>query len=726
MKLPSFVRRFKGKSTKKNYTFAILIGKENIGAGVWAGHRAEVEIVGSSSQSYDGGWDEAITAADMALANACSKLPEGKAIENVVFGLPPEYVDGDRIASQYLGELKRLCRELSLSAVGFVVIPEALAYYLARDEGTPPTVLLVSVEDETLSVTLFKVGNCVGTIVVPSTDSISADLEKALDGFAHVEVFPSRIILYGQEAILDRAREELLEHPWQSKPKFLHFPKIETVDRTEIIQAVISAGASELAKQAIPGRISSLAPSDEDELPLPSQEKKSTALETAIPASTSTQFGFVKEKDIALEDQTRTHETVTDAEKSGKADSTKPRFKMRIPHLTLPPMVRWRLPSYGFRLFLILGIFVVVLFGGIGLSLYWTIPAATLRLLVDAQILKRDFDVKLDTGATGSNESENKISASIVDAEVSSQKTAATSGKKIVGDPATGEVTVYNKTTNEKIFPKGTILTGPKNLQFTLTNEILVASVSDVIVGTPGKAKAKVTAVIIGSDSNLPASSDFTFKDLPVNLYAGRNEVAFTGGNSREVQVVSKTDQENIAKELINNLDKEIKDKLAAKLEAGKQLLPESIQTVVVKKAFSQEIGAEASQFEVQLSLKASGTAYKKDDLEALVRQNLASSVPANFILEANTPDIEVSDARVARDGSVTFTASVKAKLLPIITKDELKKQIVGKNLGDVEKILRASAGVVGYEVVFTQELPFVRRVMPNLAKNLQVEVHPR
>ena len=71
-------------------------------------------------------------------------------------------------------------------------------------------------------------------------------------------------------------------------------------------------------------------------------------------------------------------------------------------------------------------------------------------------------------------------------------------GKKKIGDPSKGTVTLYNKTTTARSLKKGTILTA-KSLQFTLDTDTSVASASESIGSiTFGKISTAVTAVDIG------------------------------------------------------------------------------------------------------------------------------------------------------------------------------------------------------------------------------------
>jgi len=87
--------------------------------------------------------------------------------EKVVFGLPAGWVEsGQRIKSEYEDSIKKICDELSLKPVGFVVLTEALAYYRKSEEGGPIDAIIVGVGEETLNLSLFVKGEFKGEFSV--------------------------------------------------------------------------------------------------------------------------------------------------------------------------------------------------------------------------------------------------------------------------------------------------------------------------------------------------------------------------------------------------------------------------------------------------------------------------------------------------------------------------------------------------------------------------------
>jgi len=76
----------------------------------------------------------------------------------------------------------------------------------------------------------------------------------------------------------------------------------------------------------------------------------------------------------------------------------------------------------------------------------------------------------------GNDEEMLTLSGQTISVELSTSKSQTATGIKLVGDPAVGKVTIYNRTSQSKVLPQGTILTGPDDLEFTLDEEVTVAS----------------------------------------------------------------------------------------------------------------------------------------------------------------------------------------------------------------------------------------------------------
>ncbi len=769
MQLPSILTKLTKGNKPKEYMFALLLSADHVGAALWVLKNETVDIIGKATVPYRGEWDEIVAAADRALSDAAESVPNDIRVDRVVFGLPHDYVENEKIKKEHLDGLKRLSQELSLAPAGFVVIPEAIAFFLGREEGSQPTVILVGVEKASIIVSLFKVGKLEGVVTVPRTDTITKDLEEALNAFPEVEVMPSKILLYDGEKTLTRLKEELLNHPWHAKASFLHFPKIDILPQDVTLKAVAVAGASEFNSnhalgsivdeaagtvEPLPQKKTVDSPGEDNQTKKPDTEEKEEEKESPPESSLSPElldkdtevekekekeedagfvdassFGFTQNAD-SLSQETPLDETsearphmevvVTDAEPARASKIRLP--KIPLPHITLPS-----LPGFGRpKVFFLLLIFGMFLLGGIGISAYWTFPTATVTVLVDPHAVSKELELTVDPNAQLVSTDEQSIPGKTVAVDVEGTKKTVASGKKKVGDPARGEVTVYNKTASEKTFPKGAVLAGPKDLQFTLDQSVSVASISDVIVGTPGREVAKVTSINIGSENNLPGGSDFSFKDFSLSQYAARNERSLSGGSSRDVQAVAKTDQDQLLSSLTEDLLSQAKTQMNQKLGNGDHLIDQSISEKITEKTFSSNTGEEAGDVSLTATLTAKATAYRGGDMIELAKAKISDSIPPSYNVSDKDIDLRITKAQVGSDGKVRLTANISLRLLPQIDLSAIRKTLIGKGQAEVEQYLKGISGVVGFEVVYTKKLPYQPNTLPHVLKNLTVSVQSR
>ena len=94
-----------------------------------------------------------------------------------------------------------------------------------------------TVRDQTLAEHSFNVA----MISIELAEILIDDLTEGLVRLKPTETLPSRFILYdGKEGELEEARQSLLKFNWDDfeKFKFLHTPKIETVNPDKKIEAV--------------------------------------------------------------------------------------------------------------------------------------------------------------------------------------------------------------------------------------------------------------------------------------------------------------------------------------------------------------------------------------------------------------------------------------------------------------------------------------------------------
>lgn len=757
MQLLGFLKHQSKKKPEAEPLFALVIFQDSIQAAVWKTSGNTVDIISKARVSYQGEWEDIIEAADQALSDCTQTIVNGESINKVIFGLSAQHVEGEKIAPEYLTGLKKLCSELSLNPSGFVVIPEAVAYLLERKEQVPPTAILVGVEKTSLTVTIVKAGKVLGSMDVPCSDDPALDLEEAFKSFRHIEILPSKIFLYDGEKTIKSLQQKLLDYPWEKNRAFLHVPKISILENYFALEAVILAGAEELlidttAKLVIDEKSGRKEPLPEiDEIPKQQAQddekeklarkaisSKETISEKEI--SDASEFGFVRDKDIAEIEHERQEiqpkdkkrpkmeVVVTEEVEPFSAQEKSSLLKKRIPHVPLPAFELNFLTDWLRYKKLILAIFFFIFFltGGMAVSLYWAYPKATVTLLVDPKPMSKQMRVVFASGDGQDNQAKAHMPAQLVEVEVDGSKTIPTTGKKTTGTRAKGEVTIYNKTTKEKTFSKGSVLIGPKNLSFTLDKDVTVASISDVIVGTPGKAIAPVTASKIGSESNLPAGSDFSFKDFPVTSYAARNEKAFTGGTSREITVVDEKDQDEVLNGLLKELKEKGRNELQKKLKDGYTLVEGSVEANVIEKSFSHKIGEETEELTLTAKIGIKGVSYKQEDLINGVRKQFNEVVPENYSFSEKQIETKIVKIYPAEENTVEADVEVIMNLMPSIDTEAIRELLAGKTFKEAEGLLSETKGIVGYEVKFTRKLPLKQQRFPFLSSNIDIKVAPR
>jgi len=436
-----------------------------------------------------------------------------------------------------------------------------------------------------------------------------------------------------------------------------------------------------------------------DELPDTATRDELSNVELVTPES----LGFRREdvlesKSVERQKGTENHASV----KSGKMPISLP-IKLSLPHISfdklpnirelfsrLPPMRRGGAP-------IIIGVVVLLI---ILASLYYTLPRATVTVLVASQSVDESTSLTVDPAATVADASSKIIPGRTQEQSVSGEKTIAVSGKKNVGDPAKGTVTIYNKVTSGRTFPKGTVLT-TGGVAFTLDSDVSVASASESIGSiTFGKANASVTARDIGPNGNVSASSEFSFSTVSSSQVSARNETAFTGGTSKQVTVVSRADQDGLVKALTDELVGQAKERLLS-VAGGERLIDTTIKTEVSEKVFDAELDEEASQLHGKVTVKVTGISIADSDINAALAPLVEEKIPSGYQIAPEQTKVDVSQVSVKKDGTITLNAKLTAVSLPEVDEEELKKKLAGQGVDKALEILKETRGVSGAEFRF-------------------------
>lgn len=723
MKLPDIIAKLvRPKPEKQEFFVSLLLDEESVSLASWYPKTSgKPHLVAFATKALtEDSWDERTKMTDRALTDVEDKSSVSAPISKVVLGLPAAYLtENGNIQKSVAPHIRELTKKLVLKPVGFVPVHQAIAYMLKREDGVPASVILISVSGAALTISLYRVGALTGQKVIPRDEELVEKVEKVLRAFQDNEVLPSRILLYGTDGkTVEEVKSLLLNHPWTTRANFLHFPKIEILPDDFPAGAVCYAACGELASEM---------KEEETDKPADNQEEKPTPVEPAAGREEEEiQKEEKKEKQkeehpveeesnvVMVEPEALGFEKDDILEKQPEKPQLAPTSKLAL-HLPKAPLTEIlsrairiieRLKalfsdgrSIGFVA--VLGIIVIA---GI---LYWALPKVYVTVLVSPKKIEQKAVLTVDPKASAVDTESRTIPGSRVEQSVSGEKTLAVSGKKNVGDPAKGTVAMYNKSTTTRLWKKGTILSAG-SLKFTLDADVQVASASvtgSVLSETKtfGKADAAVTAADVGSQSNMPANTEFTLKDVSSDVAIARNSEALTGGTSREVTVVSRADSDAVFKALTDDLVKKAKEELAGSLGGGQKLIDSTIETSASEKTIDKEIDQEAQAITGKMTLVVSGITYKEEDGEGLLTALFQDQVPEGYEFSTGRTavDVALSKQTKKKDSTIMLDATLRSVAVPIVDTAALQQKLAGKTVSQATTELRGKNGIVGVEYLF-------------------------
>lgn len=761
------------KKSQKELYLSITLSHSHVGACAWSmGEDGGLLVAASESKRIGKNtWENRVEIADQ-LIEKLSEYAGTDSIHQVVFGLPQDMLTSEgNIEKGIKTELMKMSKMLDLSPVGFVNIDSAVVFQIKHDEGVPPSVILFHIYGDEISLSLYRVGTCIGSRTMQKNEFIVEDVETAIKSFSDIEVLPSRILLFGDDTfILETIQSQLLTHQWPNRVNFLHYPKIDIMPMEDVARAVALAGASELAKAM------GIDTEENEEDMVPVSQKKSSASGETVVAQTSP---FHEENklspDVTIEellaDQKETIEDKDiveeideafdkDVDKEESLNKTKP-YPSKLEEFEIHPedanvvAVSPELLGFGAKnegeqvplrkqniqeairnIFLsfhipkmpnifknglvipIIGLFVFVT-GIIGI-LYYMLPKVTITIGVLPQIIAKEKTISISTTATVVDAEKFIIPGKKQEKSIIGEKTMPVTGKKKIGDPARGTVTIYNKTTTTKSLKKGATLEF-KGLEFTLDSDTEIASASESIGSlTFGTTTAVVTAVAIGEEGNVVANTEFSVKGYDTSAIIARNNQIFTGGTSRQATVVSRTDYDALIKAITDELVASANAELLQQVTGGEKLIEQTIKTTVTSKTFTEELDQEAKELHGKATITVSGISYKEEDIKSLLLAFASKDIKSGYVMNEGRTTTSVISPVLKKDGTITAQATIQLVSIPTINVDSIRKSLVGKSVKSAQDELKQIPGVGSAEFTFKQSS---KTKLPMKATNIKIDV---
>lgn len=220
------------KKKTQDYYLALLLRDEKVVAVILHESEGALQVVGRDEAFLQTSIDiiehEALLEVlDKVISKAEEALPPDMETEKTVFGVKDSWVEGKKIKKEYLSKLKKVCDTLTLTPIGFMVISEAIAHLLQKEEGAPLSGVVAEIGKTKVTLSLFRAGRVIETYTDRITDSIPKTVDRLLHHFT-ADVLPSRIIIFngGNDEGL---AQEFLAHHWSKSLPFLHMPQVSVL-----------------------------------------------------------------------------------------------------------------------------------------------------------------------------------------------------------------------------------------------------------------------------------------------------------------------------------------------------------------------------------------------------------------------------------------------------------------------------------------------------------------
>jgi len=338
------------------------------------------------------------------------------------------------------------------------------------------------------------------------------------------------------------------------------------------------------------------------------------------------------------------------------------------------------------------------------------------KLSVAAEVIEKEVTVSAERDKNADYEN-GIISAAQVQKEETVEKTVEATGEKDVGEAARGNLTFKNESGVEETVAAGTTVESSGGVEFTLDGEIKVPkaelnSAGDKVLG---QVTGAVTAKSPGSAGNLPASTTY--------VISGKSKLSATGvtsgGVTKKVKVVSKSDLENAKKRLEEEKTAEINSSLTQ--GKGDIFFTEAARVELNDFSSNKSVGDETDQFVAKGKVKYTNLVFKESEFQQAVVKQTEKALPADkglLLTEGDiiSPTLDSSDINIGR---IAVKGKLKSHIGPKIDIPALTNSW---RLKPIKKVRDSARGINGATVDTVELSPqYALPIAPYFAKNIKI-----
>ncbi|MSR68372.1 hypothetical protein EXS66_01125 [Candidatus Saccharibacteria bacterium] len=378
-----------------------------------------------------------------------------------------------------------------------------------------------------------------------------------------------------------------------------------------------------------------------------------------------------------------------------------------------------KVPNYGKlnkRIWIGAGIAGVVLAVILGLIF---LPTAKVVVLTDSKKTSLNFNFILDATASSSDINAQTLAAQKLETTKESSFEITATGKKEVGNKATGTVTVKNcDDVSTHNLPAGSGMTAAGKSFVTAQAVVIPAGSAgggDVICSST--IDVQITATALGESYNLGASN-FALTGFS-SFYKATGQTS--GGTTKTITILSAEDI-TIAKKQAEEQSQSAADELSKKAGSELQLFKSTIQADFVEFKTSVAQDAEADKVSVTSKIKYTGFAAKTTDVNKLFDGQIQIDLKGNKqVYENGSQNGTYTTTKQFSPEKLQLNVKTSAYYGDPIDKQAIAKQVAGKPKKEVADIVKKNGEqITGAQVEVN---PGLLPNMPIIAGRITVDI---
>lgn len=362
----------------------------------------------------------------------------------------------------------------------------------------------------------------------------------------------------------------------------------------------------------------------------------------------------------------------------------------------------------------------VLLFGVFLVWAIWFAPHATVIISAKTTSMTVSDTVSLsENAATNARSNVIKSIKKEIAKEVSVEFSAT--GKKNVGEKATGVVVFKNSSSSSVTIAAGTVLKS-SGLSYTLNSSVNVpgATLDWSCPGykCAGSASGAITASEGGAQYNAATGSmSISVDDISASLRS-----ATSGGTDKTATVVTASDIEAAKNKLSDKKIEGLKEQLIASFGNSVKTITESYAENRSDPSSSVAVDGEATgAVTLKSTITANMLAVDKNELKNFIESKLKDEISgkkAQRIYDNGVEKAAFSQFANARNAQ-TVRLTANGKVGPDIKEESVKDQAKGKSYGEVQSAIESINGVEDVDVKFS---PFWVKSVPKDINKINVE----